>query len=576
MIADLLVPLLLLVSPVQQAPDSLDAFIRAQLAQRQVPGLSIAVVDHGRLVLARGYGVTAPGGTTPVTPATSFLAGSVSKSVAALGALRLVEAGTLSLDGDVNERLTSWKVPENGFTVGEKVTLRRILSHTAGLTVHGFGGYAVGDPVPTLPQVLDGTAPANSPPVRVDTTPGSRWRYSGGGYTVMQLLMQDVTGTEFASWMAEHVLVPLGMTRSAFRQPPDGDIAATAASGQYAPGTPVPGRWHLYPEMAAAGLWTNPTDLARFIMQVQAAYEGRAAPVISQAMTRQMLTIERDGDGLGVFVDTTGGRLLFSHGGRDDGFDTFMEGDAASGRGIVMMINANDNSNMMRRIREFVARQYGWSGTAPRYAVTPVKVPQTRLASIAGRYEAAENQMLALVPGHGGLVSLVDGLPDRVFVPTSEWEVTSDEGERRFRFLRDDHGRVTGFSRDIDGKDRVAPRIGPLLANLPPARDPAPARTVSVTAALRALAAGRDGIDASSQLAAGAKADFGGPQTVLAGFDSLTFLRAEPVAGRGIERHHGSVAEVRAYRLNGSTNGRFVLVYLTADGLVTDYDVVNE
>ena len=241
MIPNILLSALLIAAPTQ-SPDSLDAFIRAQMAMRKIPGLSLAIVDKGKIVYAKGYGVTAPGGKVRVTTDTRFLAGSISKSVAAVGALKLVEAGTLSLDGNVNDKLTTWKVPDNGFTGTEKVTLKRILSHTTGLTVHGFGGYEVGTPVPTLTQILDGASPANSPPVRVDTTPGAFWRYSGGGYTVMQLMMDDVTGVPFDQWMATNVIGPFGMIQSSFQQPPSAAMAPFVAAGQYAPGTPVPGR----------------------------------------------------------------------------------------------------------------------------------------------------------------------------------------------------------------------------------------------------------------------------------------------------------------------------------------------
>ena len=333
------------------------------------------------------------------------------------GPLKLVEAGTLSLDGNVNDKLTTWKVPDNGFTGTEKVTLKRILSHTTGLTVHGFGGYEVGTPVPTLTQILDGAPPANSPPVRVDTTPGAFWRYSGGGYTVMQLMMDDVTGQPFEQWMATNVIGPFGMAQSSFQQPPSAGMAPFVAAGQYAPGTPVPGRFHLYPEMAAAGLWTTASDLGRFIIAIQQAYAGTANPVISQAMTREMLTNVKSDDGLGVFLDATSDKLLFFHGGRDDGFDAYMGGFAETGQGVAIMINANDNSGMMRRIYEFIAREYGWPGSAPQFALTPVRVPSARIASYGGRYEAANNQMATLVPQGDKLVSLVDGLPDRVLVP---------------------------------------------------------------------------------------------------------------------------------------------------------------
>lgn len=556
--------------------DSLDTYIRAQIAMRKVPGLSLAIVDQGRVVYARGYGVTAPGGTEPVTADTRFLAGSISKSVSAMGALSLVEAGTVTLDGNVNQWLTGWKVPGNTFTQAEPVTLRRILSHTAGLTVHGFAGYEVGTPVPTTVQILDGVAPANSRPIRVDTTPGAIWRYSGGGYTVMQLMMEDVTGRPFAAWMGDRVLAPLGMRRSSFRQPPPDDFQPLTAAGQYAPGRPVPGRWHLYPEMAAAGLWTTASDLARFIIGVQEAYAGAATPVLSRAMTRTMLTEVREGYGLGVGVDSSTGALFFSHGGRDDGFDAYMGGYAATGQGIVLMINANDNSGMMRRILEHVSRIYAWPGSEPPYPLAPMTIPAARLDSYGGRYEVANNQMLTLIPEASAIVSLVDGLPDRVFLPTAAWEVTSDDRTRQFTFEHDAAGRILGFSRPIGGSPVVAPKIGPLLRGLKPARDPDPARTARAEQALRALAAGGAAAKESPVLTAGAKEDFGRPQAPLAGFSGLAFLLAEDVSGRGIERHGSAVATVLSYQLQGSTWGAFVLVYLAADGLVTDYDVVDD
>ncbi|HWB59392.1 MAG TPA: serine hydrolase domain-containing protein, partial [Chthoniobacteraceae bacterium] len=209
----------------------MDDLIASLLGKREFSGLSLAIIDGGKIVKARGYGFTDKGGSKPVTPDTLFQAGSVSKSLAALGALHLVEAGKLSLDADVNTELRSWKLPDNEFTRDKKVTLRLILSHSAGITVHGFAGYAAGAPVPTLLEVLDGARPANSAPIRVDTVPGTAWRYSGGGYTVMQQMMIDASGKPFAEYMRDTVLAPLGMTASTFEQPLPEKMAALAATG---------------------------------------------------------------------------------------------------------------------------------------------------------------------------------------------------------------------------------------------------------------------------------------------------------------------------------------------------------
>src|SRR2546423_872850 len=390
-----------------RAPDDLDTFVTTQMARRHVPGLSLAIIQDGSIVETRAYGVTERGGSVAVTPSTLFQAGSISKSVAALGTLHLVEQGKLSLDSDVNATLTTWKVPTNSF--GKPVTLRGILSHSAGLTVHGFPGYAVDAKVPTLVQVLDGTSPANTPAIRVDIAPGSQWRYSGGGYTVMQQMVLDVTGQSFPEFMRQTVLAPIGMTRSSYEQPLPPEMAATTATGHYGDRTTVKGRWHVYPEMAAAGLWTTPTDLARFAIEVQQAYAGKSSRVISPTMARPMLTQQKDQDGLGVFLIGAGHALLFTHNGRDEGFDAALTASAETGQGLAIMINANDNSRMGQRIMNFVANKYHWSAATGYVAPVAVAISPALLESYAGRYELQPNAMITLVPDNGRLFSHSDG-----------------------------------------------------------------------------------------------------------------------------------------------------------------------
>lgn len=217
----------------------------------RVPGVSIAIIHNGSIEWAQGFGAAQVGGG-PVTTETLFQAGSISKPVAAMAALHLVEKGTLALDSDVNQALTSWKIPASAAAPGAVVTLRELLSHTAGLTVHGFPGYAAGTPIPTLVQVLDGEKPANTAPVRLEAAPGSRWKYSGGGYTVMQQLLLDVSHQPFPKLMHDTVLAPIGMTRSTYEQPLPTELRSGAATPYKANGAPVEGGFHIYPEMAAA------------------------------------------------------------------------------------------------------------------------------------------------------------------------------------------------------------------------------------------------------------------------------------------------------------------------------------
>jgi CubicO group peptidase (beta-lactamase class C family) len=341
--------------------DQVDEVVRAQMKAHDITGLSLAIIDGGKIVREQGYGFTDKSGKTPVTTATLFQAGSISKAVAALGALHLVDRGVLSLDEDVNAKLRTWKVPSNQFTDARKVTLRLLLSHTAGMTVHGFPGYRVGRPIPTLTQILNGEKPANTSAIRVDRTPGKEWKYSGGGYVVMQQMVIDVTGKPFPQFMDETVLKPLGMVSSTYSQPLPDDMAVRAAKGYGGIfSQPIHGAWHVYPEMAAAGLWTTAGDLGRFAIGIQKAVSGQSNPVISQGLTKEMLTIQRDHDGLGVFLRSSGKTLRFMHDGVDAGFDAALTAYAYEGKGAAIMINKNDDGKAVFQIFIAIGEQYHW------------------------------------------------------------------------------------------------------------------------------------------------------------------------------------------------------------------------
>ena len=341
-----------------------EAPLRLSLAELMktynVPGLSVAVIENFKIVDVKGYGVIAPGSTTPVTPKTLFQAGSISKPVAATGALWMVERGQLSLDEDVNKRLTTWKVPDNEFTTTEKVTLRRLMSHTAGLTVHGFPGYDVDAPVPTLVQIFNGEKPANTAPIRVDTVPGTKWRYSGGGVTIEQQLMIDVSGKRFAAFMRENVLDRIGMSDSSYEQPLPAARAATTAGGAYGDGKAVHGKWHVYPEMAAAGLWTTPTDLAKFAIEIALSKQGKSNRVLSQKMTQEMLTPVMNDVGLAFFLDKDNPGQ-FGHNGADEGFQALLTMNSETGNGVAMMADSDNGISVMDAVLRRVAQDYGWN-----------------------------------------------------------------------------------------------------------------------------------------------------------------------------------------------------------------------
>jgi CubicO group peptidase (beta-lactamase class C family) len=353
--------------------------IAERLKFYKTPGVSVAVIADGKVEWARGYGVTAEDGK-PVDTDTIFQAASISKPVAAMVALHLVDEGKLSLDDDVNLKLRSWKLPENEFTKTRKVTLRRLLNHSAGLTVHGFAGYGAGERVPSLLDVLDGAKPANSAPIRVDITPGTQWRYSGGGYEVMRQLVTDVTGKPFPQLAQDLVLGPLGMSHSAYAQPLPARLEANAAAGHRGDGVLLKGRWHTYPEMAAAGLWTTPSDLARVVLELQ-----KGGHILKPATQREMLTKVLGDYGLGLGLRETGGHKSFSHGGSNEGFKCMLFGYPDSGRGAVVMTNGDRGPALADEILRSISAEYGW----PDYRSverTVAHVEPDILRSYVGRY----------------------------------------------------------------------------------------------------------------------------------------------------------------------------------------------
>jgi CubicO group peptidase (beta-lactamase class C family) len=359
--------------------------LAGRMERYHVPGVSIAVADSGRIVWARGFGVKEAGTSDSVTVSTLFQAASISKPVAATGMLRLVEDGRLSLDEPVNAYLTSWQLPENQFTRTAAVTLRRIVSHSAGLTVHGFPGYAAGETLPTVPQILDGEPPANTAPVRVDTLPGTLGRYSGGGVTVEQLAMADVTGEPFPALMKRLVLDPAGMAGSTYEQPLPDARRSEAAAGHRTDGARVEGRWHTYPEMAAAGLWTTPTDLLKWALAIAGARAGEHDGVLSRSMATDMLTPQFAGFGLGPSLGGEGEGFHFGHGGANEGFRCELIYFPELGRGAAVMTNGDGGGALTREILLSIAAEYGWPDYGPS-EIDALPMDSTDLEAFVGAF----------------------------------------------------------------------------------------------------------------------------------------------------------------------------------------------
>jgi CubicO group peptidase (beta-lactamase class C family) len=422
-----------------------------RLAHHNVPGASIAVVEGGRIVWARGFGVREAGGAELVTAETLFQAASVSKMIAATATLRLVEQGRLDLDADVNRYLAGWRVPENAFTVREKVTLRRILSHSAGLTVHGFRGYRPGAALPSLVQVLEGQAPANTAPVRVDTVPGAITRYSGGGTTVQQLVLTEVTGRPFPRLAEDLVFAAAGMRHSTFQQPLAPALAARAARGHGGDGSVLPGGWPVYAEMAAGGLWTTAGDLMRWAIAIDQAHDGTPGAILSPQMAAQMLTRQSQGYGLGPEVEGEGRAFRFAHGGSNPGYRAQVTYFPETGQGAAILVSGDGGDPLIDEIQRAIAAEYAWPALSPA-RVAPMALDSLQVRVLAGEYAMQLSGAAQPVParlthqdGRWTFTTPILGEPDEV-VAVSSTELVGVGWGYAIRFDLDAPGRATGFT----------------------------------------------------------------------------------------------------------------------------------
>ena len=338
------------------------ADIASLIEYYEVPGVSVAVIDEFQLDYVEVHGVKSVTTLEPVTEETLFQAASLSKGVSATAVMSLVQAGAVSLDTEINDYLVQWKLTHNSFQDSEQVTLRRLLSHTAGTTVGGFRGYRYYEPVPSLIQILNGYPPANSPPIVVDLVPGSQFRYSGGGYLVMQQAVQDVTGLAYADYIRQRVLEPMGMSSSTYEHPLPDSLQDSAASGYYADGVAVPGGHHIYPEVAAASLWTTSSDLARFLIELQLSFRGESNRVLSVENAELLVTEVKRDYGLGFDLWNHRGRPYFGHDGANDGFRCRMVASRSLGYGVVILTNSDRASEMFDALVTLIGEREGWPG----------------------------------------------------------------------------------------------------------------------------------------------------------------------------------------------------------------------
>jgi CubicO group peptidase (beta-lactamase class C family) len=376
--------------------------LEQRMSELRVPGVSLAFFDGGEVAWARAYGLADVEQEIPVTTQTLFQAASISKPISATAALDLVEEGLLDLDTDVNTWLTSWKLQASD--INRAVTLRGLLSHTAGVTVQGFPGYGPDEVVPSLVEILNGKG--NTPGVVVDQTPRMKYRYSGGGYIVIQQLIVEATEQPFAEVLDQRVLRPLGMGKSTFQQPLPQKLHAKAATGYRPDLTPVPGRFHTYPEQSPAGLWSTPADLARWAMAIQLALAGGPHPVLNRSTVQDMVRadpVSRGGLGLGLPHNG----VYFAHGGANEGFQCQLTAKTRGQQGLVVMTNSDRGSILAAEILLTIADEYGWTEYQP-IRKRVIELDASQLGRLSGSYRAQGRPKLVVnVVGESGSLTAV-------------------------------------------------------------------------------------------------------------------------------------------------------------------------
>lgn len=414
--------------------------LKERMAHHNVPGVSIAFMQNHKIVWTVTEGVIDTVSNQKVDENTVFQAASISKPVFATTLMRYRETAPLDLDVDINTLLKSWQLPDHEWSGTNPVTLRRLLSHSAGTTVHGFGGYAAGDDVPTIIQVLEGTGPANSDAVVVGVEPNTVFDYSGGGTTLAQLVLQDQSGRELPEMAKEFLFDPLGMTRSAYSQPLNADLAGNAAVPYRSDGSPIKGGAHTYATLAAAGLWTTPSDLLRLSGAMQLAYQGKGEIPVSQKSATEMLTTQFEPVGIGYFLTGTDKVESFGHGGSNAGFRANLFNHLDTGDGLAIMTNGDNGGALMGEINSAVSEFYGWSEYKP-IIKKLVTLSPDQIEEFLGTYKAVndgeELPFKITKTDEGLMLNVYPYVVDQAFLP-----------EGPYKFFALDGGNL---SFDIDG-----------------------------------------------------------------------------------------------------------------------------
>ncbi len=445
--------------------------LRERMKFHRVPGLSIAVIRNYQIDWVKAYGWADTTARTPVTPATLFSAGSISKLVAAGAALLLVQQHKLDLDRPINTYLKSWQLGENDFTRQRPVSLRLLLSHQGGTSQSSYWGFVPGNgPLPSVVDILSGQPRAESRAVGVNRAPGTGFQYSGGGYLVAQLALMDVTGQDFPTLTKTALFRPLKMRTATFAQPLPAALQRQAAWA-YSENSWFQGMPYLYPQQAPAGLYATPTDLARYLIEVQQAYRGRGK-LFTQATARAMLTPQvevssgtyREEMGLGPFLLQRADRTdensrYFEHTGVNAGFLAYALASVTGGNGVVIMMNSDGGAGELgKELRRAVARVYQWPDFLPA-AIQPVPTPVATLDAVAGRYQRGPDEVVTFQREAAHLVQRINAGNPILTYPVGGDTIAFTDYPMRGRFERNAASEVTGFR--MLGAEKPMPRLRP-------------------------------------------------------------------------------------------------------------------
>ncbi len=326
--------------------------LQDKMKTHKVPGVSIAFIKNGRLDWARGYGVLQVGKDDNINTETMFSVGSVSKVGAAVLLLKMAEQKLVNIDEDVNQYLKSWKVKRNQYTIKKPVTLRATMSHTAGLTVHGFADFMPNENLPTTVQILKGERPAKNNEVYVNIPVGSRFRYAGGGTTVQQLLIEDISNKKFHEAASKLLFKPLKMNRSSYENPLPGSFGNIAkAHNRNGRTVALPRGYQAMPESAASGLWTTPTDFSKLMIMLMNSYDGTDNDYLSRKVVEDMMTpVAPSKYGLGPRISSKGNAILFSHGGSNDSYRAHFVGNLKNKNGLIIFTNGTNGRAIIREV----------------------------------------------------------------------------------------------------------------------------------------------------------------------------------------------------------------------------------